>query len=210
MVITYHTAECFKISFGDTTVACNPISNNSKLKPAKFGADVVLQTLNHPDTNGVDNMSYGERVPFVISGPGEYEAHDVIVHGFETKSFYDGQERINTVYLFSLEGMKLCFLGALNEKKLPADLKEQADEIDILFVPIGGDGVLSPDDAHELTVSLEPKVIIPMHYGTVGIKDALALFLKEEGGDGAQTLDKLTIKRKDLETKNSEIVILNA
>lgn len=210
MVITYHTAECFKISFGDTTIACNPISKDGKLKQVKFGADIVLQSLNHPDMNGAESMAYGDRKPFVVSGPGEYEIKNVIIHGFPTTSNYDGVERINTAYLFSLEGMKLCFLGALGEKKLPAELKEQSDEIDILFVPIGGEGVLSPDEAHELAVGLEPRVIIPMHYGEIGMKDALALFLKEEGSETPQTLDKLTIKRKDLETKSNELIVLQS
>lgn len=209
MVITYHTAECFKISFGDTTIACNPISKDSSLKQIKFGSDIVLQTLNHPDMNGAESMSYGDRTPFVVSGPGEYEIKNVIIHGFPTVSGYGG-EHINTAYLFSLENMKLCFLGALNEKKLPADLKGQSDEIDILFVPIGGEGVLSPDEAHELAVELEPRVIIPMHYGDMGMKNALELFLKEEGTEAPQVLDKLTIKRKDLETKNGEVIILQS
>lgn len=211
MVITYHTAECFKISFGDTTIGCNPISKDStRLKQVKFGADIVLQSLNHPDLNGVESMAYGERTPFAVVGPGEYEIKNVIIHGFPTVSHYGGGERVNTAYLFSLEGMKLCFLGALGEKKLPAELKERSDEIDILFVPIGGEGVLSPEEAHELAVELEPRVIIPMHYGEVGMKDALDLFLKEEGTESVQTLDKLTIKRKDLESKNNEIIVLQA
>ncbi len=210
MVITYHTAECFKISFGDTTIVCNPISKDSSLKQAKFGSDIVLQTLNHADMNGAESMSYGDRTPFVVSGPGEYEIKNVIIHGFPTVSHYGGVERINTAYIFSLENMKLCFLGALDEKKLPAEMKEQLDEIDLLFVPIGGEGVLSPDDAHELAVELEPRVIIPMHYGEIGVKNALALFLKEEGSEVPQTLDKLTIKRKDLETKNGEVIILQS
>ena len=51
--------------------------------------------------------------------------------------------------------------------------------VDILFVPIGGDGVLDPAQAYKLAVSLEPKLIIQMHYGDVGDKNALKTFLKE-------------------------------
>ena len=63
---------------------------------------------------------------------------------------------------------------------------------------------------HDAAVGLEPRVIIPMHYGEIGMKDALALFLKEEGSETPQTLDKLTIKRKDLETKSNELIVLQS
>ena len=32
MVISYHGGQCFKVSFGDTTLAFNPISKKSKLE----------------------------------------------------------------------------------------------------------------------------------------------------------------------------------
>jgi L-ascorbate metabolism protein UlaG (beta-lactamase superfamily) len=208
MVITFNGGQCFKVSFGDTTIATNPPSKDSSLKPVKFGADIVLASLNHPDMNGVDALTYGDKKPFIISGPGEYEVRGVIIKGFPTTSTYGGVERINTTYVFMLEGMKLCFLGAHDSKVLPLELKEQTDEIDILFVPIGGDGVMSPSDAHELAVGLEPRIIIPMHYGEVGIKNALSVFLKEEGQEGVKPQEKFTIKPKDLEAKSNEVVIL--
>ena len=90
------------------------------------------------------------------------------------------------------------------------------EEIDILFVPIGGEGVLSASEAHEVAVSLEPRLIIPTHYpstssGQVGIgeKDALKTFLKEGGAEGEKAQEKLTIKKKDLEGKAGEIVVLS-
>lgn len=108
----------------------------------------------------------------------------------------------------SLEGITLCFLGALSSKELPSEIAEGLQEIDILFVPIGGDGVLSPSDAYKLAVEIEPKIIIPMHYGTIGDANALKTFLKEGGEDSPTTEEKLTIKKKDLEGKASDIVVL--
>jgi hypothetical protein len=73
MVITYMGGECFKITQGDLTIALNPPSKDSKLKTSKFGSDIVLSTINHEDMNGVENASFGDREPFAIVGPGEYE-----------------------------------------------------------------------------------------------------------------------------------------
>ncbi|TSC70675.1 MAG: Zn-dependent hydrolase of the metallo-beta-lactamase superfamily, partial [Parcubacteria group bacterium Gr01-1014_46] len=110
MIITYHGADFFKVSFGDTTIAVNPISKDSKLKSTKFGSDITLVSLNSPDHNGVDVTSRGEKESFVIQGPGEYEVSGVFIKGFLSKSVYGGSERINTIYTVHLEGMNLCFL----------------------------------------------------------------------------------------------------
>ena len=208
MIITYHGADFFKVSFGDTTIAVNPISKDSKLKSTKFGSDITLVSLNSPEHNGVDITSRGEKESFLIKGPGEYEVSGVFIKGFLSKSKYGGEDRINTIYTVSLEGMSLGFLGALSDKELSSEAKEALDGIDILFVPIGGDGVLDAAVAHKLAVQFEPSLIIPSHFGEVGDKNALKTFLKEAGEEGVKPVDKLTIKRKDLEGKEGDVVVL--
>lgn len=208
MVISYAGAECFKVSFGDITLAFNPISKDSKLKPAKFGSDIVLVSLNHPDFNGADTATFGDRQPFAVSGPGEYEIKEITVKGFASKSNYGGGEHLNTIYFVTLEGMNLCFLGALGSADLPLEAKQELDDVDILFVPVGGSGVLDHAEAYKLAVKLEPRIVIPMHYGEIGSKDALKLFLKEAGAEGTKPVDKLTLKKKDLEGKEVEVVVL--
>ena len=213
MIVSYQGVESFKISQGDLTIAINPISKESrlvggqaKLKPARFGADITLVSANHPDFNGSSQTSKGEAQPFVISGPGEYEVRGVFIKGFLSESDYSGQ-KLNTIYLISFEGMNLCFLGALSNPAIPPQVLEELEDIDILFAPIGGGGVLDARAAYKLAVSLEPSIIIPMNYGEVGEKDALRVFLKE-GGEEAETLEKLVVKKKDLETREGDIVVL--
>ena len=210
MIITYQGVEFFKVQFGDITIAFNPISKDSKFKTTRFMADIALVSLSHPDMNGVENLSYNGKDPFVISGPGEYEVKDVFIKGFGSKSMYDGKERINTIYSVTLENMNICFLGALSDINLSSEVKESLGDVDILFVPIGDNNVLDAAKAEKLSVEIEPKIIIPMHFGDVGVKDALKKYLKEAGEDNVKPIDKLTIKRKDLEGKTSEVVVLSA
>ncbi len=206
MVISYAGGECFKVSQGDLTLSFNPPNRDSKLASAKFGADIALVSLDHADFNGVENAAFGERQPFVIEGPGEYEVKEVAVRGFGTTSEYAGKKGINTIYSVSLEGMNLCFLGALGNAELPASAKAELDDIDVLFLPVGGNGVLSHAPAYKLAVQLEPKVIIPMHYDATTLK----AFLKEAGAEGTKAEEKLTIKKKDLDGKEAEVVVLSA
>ena len=206
MIITYFGHEFFKIQFGNLTLATNPISKDSKLKSSRFGADIALVTSpNDPDMNGVEQVSFGEREPFVIAGPGEYEVKDVFIKGFLSMGASDGQ--YNTIYTVSLEGMNLCFLGALGSKEVAAETKSALGDIDILFVPIGGEDVLTSVEAAKFAVSLEPRLIIPMHYGK-SADASLKTFLKEIGAEKTEPQEKLTLKKKDLEGKEGDVVVL--
>ena len=212
MIITYLSHEAFKIQFGETVIALNPVSKESKLKGAKFGADIALISLNDPDFNGVENVTHGERAPFAITGPGEYEIKGIFIKGFKSPSHYglkagDKDARINTIYTVTLEGMNICVLGATDSKELSTEANEAIEDIDILFVPIGGEGVLSAAAGYELAVKLEPRLIIPMHYEGASDKN-LKAFLKEAGEEGTKPIDKLTLKKKDLDGKEGEIVVL--
>ncbi len=207
MIITYLGGEFVKIQFGDTTLAFNPISKESKLPTSKFGADVVLSSINHPDTNGVDQVSFGEKSAFAVRGPGEYEIKGVFIKGLASESTYGGEKLINTIYTVTLEGMNICYLGALNQAELPKEAEEAIEDVDVLFVPIGGEGVLDPAAAYKLAVSIGPKIIIPIHWEGVGAKDALKTFLKE-AGESAKPESKLTLKKKDLEGKDADVVVI--
>jgi L-ascorbate metabolism protein UlaG (beta-lactamase superfamily) len=209
MVISFLGGEAVKIQFGDTTIAYNPVSKHSKLKTASFGADIVLVSINHEDMNGVDQVSFGDKKPFVISGPGEYEIKEVFIKGLPSKTKYGGEERINTIYSVSLEGMNICFLGGVNTVELPKATDEAIEAVDILFVPIGGNGCLAPAEAYKLAVSLEPKIIVPIIYDEAKNKDALKTFIKESG-DNPKPEPKLTLKKKDLEGKEAEVMVITA
>ncbi len=205
MVITYQGGAFVKVQFGDITLAVNPISKDSKLKASKFGADIALISLNHVDFCGADQVSFGEKTAFSITGPGEYEIKDVFIKGFKSESKYGGEDRLNTIYTVNLENMNLCFLGANAAKELSSEVSEAIDDIDILFVPIGVDGVLAPADAAKLAVKMEPKLIIPLYFGNTA---ALKSFLKEAGEEDQKPQDKLTLKKKDLEGKDADVVVL--
>lgn len=206
MIITYHEGECIRASAGDTTLVFGPVSKQSKnFKPTNFGADIALISLNHPDMNGAEEAGRGEKQPFIISGPGEYELKGVTVAGFPAKSQYGGSDRINTIYAVEFDGLSLLYLGAVSDDEIPKDLLEM-DSPDILITPIGGNGVLTPADAQKLAVNLESKIVIPTHYDDKSLK----VFLKEAGAESTAPVDKLTLKPKDVAGKENEVVVLSA
>lgn len=211
MVITHHGGQCFKVTFGDLTLVFDPVSKGASLPGVRFGADIALVSRKHKDFNGIEEVTYGEKDPFAITGPGEYEYKGVTVQGFLSKSEYGLEkgetEAVNTIYAVKLESMTLVHLGALSGASLPAEAKEGIDEIDVLFVPVGGDGVLDASEAAKLATTLEPRLIIPMHWSGMGKPKALEAYLKEEGGESQKT-DKLTLKKKDAVDKDGDIIVI--
>lgn len=185
MIITRHAPSFFKIQVGDLTLAINPPGKDSKIKASRFGADIVLSSSLHDDHLGGEEMTLGGKTPFVITGPGEYEIKDVFIRGLPGT---------NTIYTIGIEGMKVCFLGP-EVVSLLAETKEGINDVDILFVNT---------EAYKLAVSLEARIIIPIDEDDAKLK----AFLKE-GGSSNDAVDKLTLKKKDLEGKEGEILPLN-
>jgi hypothetical protein len=208
MIITYLGKQFFKIGQGSLTVAFNPISKDSKYsdKVSRFGSDIALSTINHPDYNGFDMVSHGDTIPFEISGPGDYEIKDIFIKGIMTNTEIGGKKYINTIYSLSIDNISLCFLGAISDEKLSSTVRGQIDSPDILFVPIGNNNLLGPAEAYKLAVTLEPKIIIPMDYD----EKTLKVFLKEAGQEKIVPIDKLTIKAKELIGREGEVIVLSS
>lgn len=205
MVITYYGHECFKVQFGDIVIAINPIAKESRKKTARFGADIVLIGMNDVDHNGAAESSLGGKEPFVVRGPGEYEIRDIVIRGLEAPRAPDGSNR--TIYFLTLEGANLCVLAGLHTADLPVSVLEVLADVDVLFIPVGGDGVLASADAYKLAVSLEPRIIIPMRHDEQ--KDALRIFLQEGGVERVAYEPKLTVRRKDITDSTGQIVVLS-
>ncbi len=208
MIVTYYGKQFFKIQLGDTVIAYNPIGKDSKYKTSRFGADIVLSSLRHVDFNGVEQCGNGENKPALIQGPGEYEVDGIFIKGFGTDTAYGGEMKINTIYSVMFEGINLCFLGSLaSADNLSREVKEGLGEIDVLFAPVGGGETLGASEAYKLTLALDAKIVIPMEYEDT--KGALEHFIKE-GGEGVETVEKFTFKKKDLEGKEGAVIIVKS
>lgn len=209
MIITYYGAEFVKVQAGDTVLAFNPIAKESDFKSSRFGADVAFISVDHVDFNGIDNLTYKEKKPFVISGPGEYEVKSVFIKGFMTESIYKGKAYINTIYVVRFDDINICYLGVLGSlDKLTSEIKESIGDVDVLFVPVGGGDVLGPDEMNKISVSIAPKITVPI-YHDVSSKKSTENLMKEIGSS-VEPVSKLTIKKRDLSEKEGEIVLLSS
>jgi len=205
MVITWFGTQYIKLQLGDTVIGINPIGKKAGLPTTKFGSAIALVSAERPDMNDVEQLSYGEKQPFAIRGPGEYEIQGVPVVGIDGGLSSDEKFR-NTIYVLDFDQIRVCIIGAQKNPNLSSEMIEQIGEVDILFVPIGGDDVLTPAEAGKLAVTLDAKLIIPVHYTAKGKE--LATFLKETGAEDTKAEEKLTLKRKDVESLEGEVKVL--
>src|SRR3989344_4898127 len=127
MIITYFGKQFFKVQQGDTVLAFNPVSKSSKSGiNAHFGADIALSTTNHGDYNGLEQLSHGERVPFAITGPGDYEVKEIFIKGVLSDAMVDDKKYINTVYILTVDNINIVFLGALSSHD--GEISKEAQE----------------------------------------------------------------------------------
>lgn len=208
MIATYHGGVFLKLQTGDITIAINPISKDSGKKVTRFGSDICLVSSNLSLTNGVEQVESAGKTPFIISGPGEYEIKGINIKGVESDFNWDKQVKKNTSYIFTFDNIKICVLGVLTEK-LSAEARDAISSCDLLILPVcegkeGENKFLSAHDAVVVANNLEPKMIIPVGYDD----KTLPVFLKEAGALGLQAIEKLTIKKKDLDGKEGAVVTL--
>jgi L-ascorbate metabolism protein UlaG (beta-lactamase superfamily) len=217
MQIQYYGQSCFKITTkpagratDDVTVFFDPFSKEIGLRPPQGQADIVFVSHDHFDHN---NVSAIKGDPVVIDTPGEYAVKGINVIGID--SFHDDQGGTlrghSTIFILEAEELKICHLGDLG-CELTGKQLEEIDGVDVLFIPVGGNYTIDGKKAAELVHKIEPGLVIPMHYklpGTTEKIDDEKKFCTEMGNCPKEKITKLNVKKKDLEEKSTEIVLMD-
>lgn len=182
MEITWYGHSCFRLRGREGTVVTDPFDKVVGYSLPRITADIVTISHDHPGHNNAEAVK-GD--PYVITGPGEYEIRGIFVFGIRT--FHDkrqGRDRgANVAYLIEMEDLTICHLGDLGHV-LTQSQAEAMSEVDVLLIPVGGASTLSAAAAVEVINLIEPRLVIPMHYRTPGVKmklDPVDKFLAEIG-----------------------------
>lgn len=213
MIITWIGHSCFKIQDktgnDGITIVTDPFDKATGLKPPAFEADIVTVSHDHHDHN---NFSSLRGTPYIINTAGEYDVKGIPIYGVE--SYHDasnGKERgMNIIYRFEIDNISVSHLGdlghVLDNKQL-----EVLSGTDILLIPVGGKYTIDAKTAVEVVAQIEPRIVIPMHYKTPGLKadvGSVDKFIKEMGVKPTNE-EKLKIAKKDLPAEDMELVILS-
>ena len=220
MTIQWYGHSCFKISTKpdgrgsgeDVVIFTDPFDKSIGLRPPQGKADIVTISHDHPDHNNSDALK-GE--PAVLDLPGEYSIKGVSITGIN--SFHDkvqgAQRGMNTIFAIESEGIRFCHLGDL-ATKLDQKQLEEVNWVDILAIPVGGNGfTLDGKEAKAVVDQIEPKIVLLMHYKIPGVKvklDDEKNFCKEIGLCPKDKVAKLILKKKDLEEGEMKVVTMEA
>ena len=214
MNITWYGHSCFKLQSKDVTLITDPFDKETGLKPPSGVADII--TISH-ESGSHNNRETARGEVFIIDGPGEYEKKTVVIRGIESDLNKEegGIEGGNTIYAITLEDLRICHLGDLNQKSLTAEQLKVIGEVDILFIPVGGISTIDGKEAEAVIAQIEPRVIVPMHYKIAGVKGELAqlddikVFSSNHNLDPQVTVPKISIKKKDLPEEGSQYIIMD-
>src|SRR3989344_1082325 len=158
MMINWFGQSCFRIEVKEGSLLIDPFSKEIGLKPPKIKDDIVLVSHDHDDHNNVEDLPSES---FLINNPGEYEKKGIAIRGIS--SYHDkseGKERgLNTIYIVKAEDMTICHLGDLGQEKLDEKQVEEIGDIDILFIPVGGNYTINGKEAVGVISQIEPKII---------------------------------------------------
>lgn len=213
MVINWFGLSSLKISSGALVLVTDPFSKTLGLTPPRLQTDVTVisniadKAYNNKESLGGDNT-------FVVDGPGEFDIRGLFIRGIDARNENKskGEEFDHTtIYSIRMENIRLGFLGSIKQKQLSDEQIDELGDIDILFIPTGGKTVLDAEQAVTITNQVEPSIVIPMHYAQKGLKlklDPVEQFLKEIGSK-PDPIDKLTIKKGDLDGQQTKVVLIN-
>ncbi len=206
MEFQYFGGNCVRILTKDVSVVVDDnLSELGQKSQAKMG-DILIYSGAHSEPSVEAKM--------VIDQPGEYEVSKMSIIGLSARAHMDEEgHKTATVYKLVAEDIKVLIVGHIYPDLSEAQL-ETIGLIDIMVIPVGGNGyTLDGVGALKIIKSIEPKVIIPVHYADKQLnypvaQQELGVFLHSLGMEPKESLAKFKVKSGDLLDIATYVVVL--
>lgn len=149
----------------------------------------------------------------VIDKPGEYEVSGVSIYGIPARGHMDEEGKKTAImYKIVTDELRILVAGHIYPE-LSDEQLETVGMIDVMFVPVGGNGyTLDPIGAFKVVKKVEPKLVIPTHFDDQALKfpvpqQPLEEALKAFPMEVKETVAKLKLKPVDLSDAMQLIVL---
>jgi L-ascorbate metabolism protein UlaG (beta-lactamase superfamily) len=129
-------------------------------------ADLLLVTHEHGDHNAVEFVGGSPQILRSTAGTFDSPAGTVIGVASEHDDFAGTERGPNTIFCFTLDGLRLCHFGDFGQADLRVEQARAIGEVDVLFLPVGGGPTIGGEQAAAVSRALEPRLVVPMHYRT--------------------------------------------
>lgn len=189
MQVEWYGQSAFRLSTPEHTVAIDPFGDLSGLtgRGMQFDyppiedvqATLLLVTHEHADHNGVEAIGGDPAVLRSTAGKLESPIGEVTAIASEHDEQAGTARGPNTIFVFELDGMRVCHFGDFGQRDLREEQAEAIGQVDLLFIPVGGGPTIDAEQAAAIVERLAPKLVVPMHYRTprIGFLETADAFL---------------------------------
>lgn len=204
MEIQYYGANCVRISTKKAAITVDDNISDLGGKAITKPGDIAIFTGAHGGTKS------GAKI--TIDEPGEYEVSDISIQGIPARAHIDESGFNATIYRIIADDMRIAVVGHVYPDLNSAQL-EALNTIDILCIPVGGNGyTLDPIGALKLIKEIEPRIVIPTHFDDKGLnytvpQQSLEEVLKGLSMEPRETIAKLKLKPTEL-GDTTQLVVL--
>ncbi len=179
MKLIWHGHACFELRSDDGSVVFDPYSPGSVrgLELCPLRADSVICSHGHSDHNYAGGVALtGDTPRFALR---------------QMQTYHDGKlgalRGDNLCSLIEAEGLRIAHMGDIGHTLGP-EAAAEFRPLDLLMIPVGGYYTVCAQQARELALALDARLIIPMHYRSAGaglenvayLDDFLALWSDDE------------------------------
>jgi len=205
MEIQFYGANCVRLTTKKASITVDDNLGTLGLSSVTKTGDIALFT------GPVSKPKAEPKV--IINQPGEYEVSDTSIQGIAARAHMDeaGQQTA-TIFKVIGEDIKVAVIGHVYPE-LSDDQLEALGTIDVMIVPVGGNGyTLDALGALKLIKKVEPKIIIPTHFDESGVnyevpQQPLEEALKGLAMEPKETVPKLKLKAGDI-AETTQLIIL--
>jgi len=165
MEITWLGHSCFLLQDSKgRKLLTDPFDTTLGYEIYKGSPDIVTISHQHFDHNYTKELNGNYKI---LDKVGMFYIYDMPIKG--TPSYHDknkGAKRgDNIIFTFKMDDYTLCHLGDLGHSLSNDDI-DAIGNVDILFIPVGGNYTINGKEASEVVKKINPKIVIPMHYKT--------------------------------------------
>ena len=169
MRIRWYGQSAFLISGAETSVFIDPFGDMSAALASRgleFGyppiegvaADLVLVTHEHGDHNAVDAIGGSPVVLRSTAGTLASPVGEVIAVASEHDDAAGTKRGPNTIFRFTLDGLRLCHFGDFGQSALRPEQREAIGEVDVLLLPVGDGPTVGGETAAAVVRALRSRL----------------------------------------------------
>jgi L-ascorbate metabolism protein UlaG (beta-lactamase superfamily) len=221
MKVQWYGQSTFHLTAPEASVTIDPFGDMSALTasggmqwdyPPLEGVEPtrLLVTHEHVDHNGVEAVGGDPTILRATAGRLESPLGEVIAIASEHDEQAGTQRGPNTIFAFELDGLRVVHFGDFGQSELRDEQAALLDDIDLLFIPVGGAATIGAEQAAEIVARLHPRWAVPMHYRTprISFLDTADAFL--ERSDHVEYTPEPTFETSELPATDGPLVVVPA